>query len=327
MSQRDILSNIMQLPSNKVGFVLIFVVLSVASTIFFSKVGIQDGLTDLKNVDLIVARNTDSIQKSGDRDMDGLSDWQEELWGSDSNNPDTDGDGTNDGDEIAADRDPTIAGPNDKLIRPSDYFQSEVDFSNFASGTVSDKLSIDLFSKYLGLKQKGTVTSEQQTQLVDEVARKVAQDAVLENKYALSDFTIVASSKDSVRTYGTDFARISTSYLERMNSYKNLSESQYLAQMSDAYNEFAVAMADISVPTVAQDVHVQIVNRLHNAGVMFGVMIKSEEDPVSAMVIIGQYQAQQQGEAALYTSLAQYFKNNGIIFDDIATTRFWNYFE
>lgn len=317
----------MQLPSNKVGFVLIFVVLCVASTIFFSKVGIRGGLTDLQNVDLIVARNTDAIQKSGDGDMDGLSDWQEELWKSDPRNPDTDGDGTNDGEEIAADRDPTIPGPNDILINPSDYFQSEVDFTNFASGTVSDKLSIDLFSKYLGLKQKGAITQEQQTQLVDEVARKVAQEATLESRYALSDFVIVASSKESVRTYGNEFARVSMANLERMDSYKTLSEVRYLAQMATAYKEFAAEMSGIEVPTVAQDVHVQIVNRLHNAGIMFDVIAKSDEDPVSAMVVVGQYQAQQQGEAALYTSLAQYFKNNGIIFDDTATARFWNYFE
>jgi hypothetical protein len=317
----------MQLPNNRVGFVLIFVVLSVASTVFFSKVGIKGDLTDLRNVDLVVARNTDTIQKSGDADLDGLSDWQEELWKSDPTNPDTDGDGTNDGEEIAADRDPTIAGPNDILINPSDYFQSEVDFANFASGTVSDKLSVDLFSRYLNLKQKGAITQEQQVQLVDEVAQKVAQEATLEDKYALSDFVVIASSKESVRVYGSEFARLSMMYLNRMESYKTLSEVQYLAKMAATYKEFAAAMSTISVPDVAKDVHIQIVNRLYNAGVMFEVISKSDEDPVSAMVVVGQYQAQQQGEAALYTSLAQYFKNNGIIFDDTATARFWNYFE
>jgi hypothetical protein len=112
-----------------------------------------------------------------------------------------------------------------------------------------------------------------------------------------------------------------------MESYKTLSEVQYLAKMAATYKEFAAAMSTISVPDVAKDVHIQIVNRLYNAGVMFEVISKSDEDPVSAMVVVGQYQAQQQGEAALYTSLAQYFKNNGIIFDDTATARFWNYFE
>jgi hypothetical protein len=317
----------MQLPSNKVGFILIFVVLCVASTIFFSKVGIRGELSDLQNVDLLVARNTDTIQKSGDGDLDGLSDWQEELWKSDPENPDTDGDGTNDGDEIAADRDPTIAGPNDILIQPSDYFQSEVDFSNFASGTPSDKLSIDLFSKYLNLKQKGTISAEDQSKLADEVAQNVVGEAQLKNQFSLDSMTIVASTKESVKTYGDEFAQTSVRYLQQMDSYKALSEVPYLAKMSEAYKDFAMAMSQIDVPSVAQDVHLQIINQLYKAGTMFDFMTRSDEDPVSAMLIIGQYQAGQQNEAALYTSLAQYFKNNGIIFDDTVTVNFWKYFE
>ncbi len=317
----------MQLPSNKVGFVLIFVVLSVASTIFFTKIGINDGLTDLQNVELLVGRNTDTIRKSGDADEDGLADWQEELWKTDPSNPDTDGDGTDDGAEIAADRDPSVKGPNDILIQPSDYFQSEVDFSNFASGTVSDKLSVDLFSKYLNLKLKGDVTGEQQTKLADDVAQKIAGESQLKNYFSMGDLTIVASTKESVAVYGDEFAQTSVRYLKQMDSYKNLSEGPYLKNMSQTYKDFAMTMSQIDVPTVTQDVHIQIINQLYKAGIMFDYMTRSDQDPVSAMMIIGQYDAGQKTEGALYTSLAQYYKNNGIIFTDTVTINFWKSFE
>ena len=52
---------------------------------------------------------------TGDSDNDGLSNTEEALWGSDPNNPDTDGDGFSDGAEVAARHNPTIAGPNDLL--------------------------------------------------------------------------------------------------------------------------------------------------------------------------------------------------------------------
>ena len=316
----------MQLPSNKVGFILVFVVLCVASTIFFSKVQKNTTLKDLSNVDLLVVRNTDAIAKSGDGDLDGLADWQEELWKSDKDNPDTDGDGTSDGDEIAADRDPSIPGPNDKLVQPSDYFQSDVDFSNFASGTVSDRLSIDLFAKYLNLKQQGTVSVENQEKLVTEVSQKATADARLQDNFDMSELSITGSTKETVSQYGTDFAQISISYLATMDSYKSLSESQYVSRMAAAYKDFATAMADIAVPTVAQDIHIQIVNQLWRTGIMFETVGDAEEDPLRAMVVIGQYEAGQKQEAALYTSLADYFKTNGIIFNDDATVRFWNYF-
>lgn len=51
----------------------------------------------------------------GDDDNDGLLNADEVLWGTDSRNPDSDGDGASDGDEVEAGRNPTIPGPNDAL--------------------------------------------------------------------------------------------------------------------------------------------------------------------------------------------------------------------
>lgn len=50
-----------------------------------------------------------------DYDYDGLADWEEEIYKSSPTNPDTDGDGYLDGEEVASGFDPTKKGPNDKL--------------------------------------------------------------------------------------------------------------------------------------------------------------------------------------------------------------------
>ncbi len=50
-----------------------------------------------------------------DRDQDGLSDLVENVYQSNPDNPDTDGDGTKDGAEVIAGRDPLQVGPNDLL--------------------------------------------------------------------------------------------------------------------------------------------------------------------------------------------------------------------
>jgi hypothetical protein len=50
-----------------------------------------------------------------DADNDGLSDSAESYWNTDFENPDTDGDGFLDGEEVASRHDPTVAGPHDKL--------------------------------------------------------------------------------------------------------------------------------------------------------------------------------------------------------------------
>jgi hypothetical protein len=50
-----------------------------------------------------------------DPDNDGLSNADEKIWGTNSANPDTDGDGFKDGVEVQKNHNPTIASPNDKL--------------------------------------------------------------------------------------------------------------------------------------------------------------------------------------------------------------------
>ncbi|MBI5045580.1 MAG: hypothetical protein HZC14_01070 [Candidatus Niyogibacteria bacterium] len=55
---------------------------------------------------------------NGDPDHDGLKNWEETLWKTDPNNPDTDGDKTPDGQEIKENRNPLKAGPDDKLTPP-----------------------------------------------------------------------------------------------------------------------------------------------------------------------------------------------------------------
>ena len=51
-----------------------------------------------------------------DTDHDGLPDSEESYWNTDFENPDTDGDGFLDGEEVISQHDPTIPAPNDALV-------------------------------------------------------------------------------------------------------------------------------------------------------------------------------------------------------------------
>lgn len=317
----------MQLPSNKVGFVLIFVVLSVASTIFFTKIKFPEKLIDPESVDLIVGRNTDANLKAGDADQDGLLDWEEELYGSDPNNPDTDDDGTNDGDEIDLKRDPTVPAPNDPLLTTKDLFNTDFGVSPYATGTLTNKLSVDLFSEYFNLRRNNELTEEKQEELVTNLAQDAVKNTDFGDFYVESDLKIVESTKDTVKKYGTEFATISFEYLLKMDSYQNLPEKQYIGYVAQAYKDMAEALSQIDVPGVANEAHLKIINQNYKAGAIISLMIEGEVDPVEITLIIAQYQASLNADAGLYTTLGQYFETNGIIFDDKTAISFWNYFK
>jgi hypothetical protein len=60
--------------------------------------------------------NTPVSELDDDTDHDGLSNTDESYWNTDFQNPDSDGDGFLDGEEVASSRDPLEPGPNDKII-------------------------------------------------------------------------------------------------------------------------------------------------------------------------------------------------------------------
>jgi len=59
--------------------------------------------------------NTNICDKSIDSDCDGLTNAEEKLYGTDPNNPDTDGDGYSDGVEVKSGYDPLKPAPGDKI--------------------------------------------------------------------------------------------------------------------------------------------------------------------------------------------------------------------
>jgi hypothetical protein len=315
-------------PSPKVGIVFVLVVLVVVVTIFGSKMKFETTpIKDLQNVELVLERKTNADFKTGDQDQDGLADWLEEFYKTDSKNPDSDGDGTNDGEEIKQDRDPALAGPSDPLVTRKDLINTKANFDNFIEGTLTDKVSVELFSEYLLLKKQGVLKPEDETKLVDELSKKTVEQASLKPKYVLSDLNVVESTEETISIYGDRVAQVSLDMFYRMDTFKYLKDLAYFEQLAKEYRVYAEDLRTISVPTVTQEVHLELMNYSYNLSKVYDSFVNADSDPFSSLVIISQFQTIQTNDQQLYAVLADYFKNNGIIFDTDTTRNFWKNFE
>jgi len=87
-------------------------ILLIGGLIFVLKYADKESLTKVK-----LAGKTFKVSKESlkDSDNDGLKDWEEELFGTDPFNPDTDGDGYLDGEEVDSGHNPLVKAPGDKL--------------------------------------------------------------------------------------------------------------------------------------------------------------------------------------------------------------------
>lgn len=277
----------MQLPSNKVGLVLIIVVLFVSGSIIFSKIEFTRPIKPLEEVELVIARNTDAI--SGQNWLDEFNQTQ-----------------------LANQVDP----------RPT-FEGSETN-----PDSITSKLSRDLFAEYLALKQKGLLSMEDEQKLVENISQKATAEASLKPVYFDTDITTTISTNETVNIYGDRVAQVTIEFLNQLDSFKNTTDiTLYLGKLSEQHQVYIDELLQISVPTVVKEVHVHLLNGVHDTKVFFKTLAEADQDPISSLVIVSQYQARELTENQLYTLLAQYFKNNGIIFETESTNRFWNIFQ
>jgi hypothetical protein len=113
-----------------------------------------------------------------------------------------------------------------------------------------------------------------------------------------------------------------------MDSFKNMKQTtSYFDTLAQQHIQYIEELKQINVPDVVMDAHVALVNNLTQSQRFFESIVMADADPVATLVIVAQYRAQQTSEYELYITLANYFKNNGIIFDTESTNNFWKFFE
>ncbi|MEA1929554.1 MAG: hypothetical protein U9M92_01535 [Patescibacteria group bacterium] len=235
------------------------------------------------------------LQEQGDSDNDGLADWEELLWGSDLDNPDTDGDGTVDGAEVLADRSPTKPGPGDQLIRPEER----------AAATLGQALK-ERTKPLLKLEQ-------------EELAQR-------QTSYRISDLNIVATNQATLEAYTLVFV----GFLRNMRTFSgenavglalaydensNPAIITKLIGMSNFFQQRATRMSGAAVPQSAAATHLDVVNSLQDLSNNIRDISRIPNEPVLAFQSTQVYTGKAIAVAGAIAQLDRYFYNQGIDLD------------
>lgn len=160
-----------------------------------AKPGTKNAFPSEKNT----AAASSALASASDRDNDGLKDWEEEIYQSDPANPDTDGDGTPDGDEVAANRDPLVAGPDDKATANPAAFDS-------AEESITTKFLLgirqSLTPNMIAALQQGAVAPDELKGLSDALATIDPKTLVTTAAVTRNDITVSnATGGEAARAY------------------------------------------------------------------------------------------------------------------------------
>lgn len=236
-----------------------------------------------------------------DSDGDGLSDWEEGLWGTDINQADTDGDGTKDGDEVAQNRDPLDGGPNDKLATSS---LRSADEKN-TTADIQSKVMPQAFVLAVARDSGEEITNED----IKRLASSLEADSALESTiYTESDLNIKNNaSPEDLRAYVNQLSEIIASHISgdqrnplsvitvemQDDNTKTIDLSSYISRNQKAIEQ----LQEIMVPRKYATDHLNIVNSTAKTKTALEAMQYVETDPVKGIYGIQMYkEATRSGE-------------------------------
>jgi hypothetical protein len=298
--------------------IIVFVVIvggALLATKLKSKVGYE-------NEQVIADTQSEKLYK--DSDNDGLRDWEEELWHTNPNNPDTNGDGLTDFQDIRAGINPIGTSTADLLSTTT--IATKVNPSIESDLTETDKFSRELFARYTAAKQSGSyaTTTDYTNFFLDYINNNERGGDIA--IYKESDFKSVAETSESLRAYGNALGKaiingnrkFPGNELQIFDDAIAANDSKKLDALSNPisrYNSIRDEMLVMEVPEGILPIHAKMVN-------LFNIMITGIEnmklvlsDPVKAINGISLYPNASGYLVTAVSELHNYFINQGVIFE------------
>ncbi len=273
-------------------FGVVFVVAIIIVVLFFvsSKKEIFTGSGAQANSPLVVENQTVTSLVNQDSDGDGISDWEETLWGTDKN------------------KKITFNNTPDSTYIDNKKKELNIEGSvNVNKLTETDKFAREFFSTFTAMKASGQVDSDTINGFSNALGQKVANPNLVD-QYTEKDVKIDTSVDNNDPThklaYYTSLERLLQSYktsgigdeLDIVNSGLTLSPTTTpdsfakLPIIANAYQDFAQKVMDLTVPSELATFHLQIANSAHNTGISVQNMSQIISDPLIGLEGLSQYQ-------------------------------------
>ena len=266
-----------------------------------------------------------------DSDADGLQDWEEALWKTDPNNPDTDGDGVFDGQEIKENRNPLLAGDGktDKIESPNQE-KSPAEQAIQLPTTLTEALGQEFFSEYLRLKQasNGELSEIEKTELVNSLMSGLNSFEKKTSDYLESDIKIAPNDDEkTIKEYGNNLALIIKKYFDPLPESElavlrqaldsgNESNLKKLEPLANAYRNTANEMLSLTTPQSFSEFHLALINHFIDIGRNIDDMQTIFRDSVRTLLALKQHEKNSIVAYLILRNLNGYFATNKVVFEE-----------
>jgi hypothetical protein len=292
----------LNLPSQKL--FLVFIPIVVILGLFVMYQGNRQTTTNNQQVradepKVVAIRNT--IINTVDTDSDGVPDWLEVIWHTDSN------------------KDNTFGVPDVDYIKQKIEEEKNIT-STPTTITNTDDLSKQLFTRYMALQQSGELNDATiQTMTADIVANIVIPTDAPYTEKNLKTFP--DSDTKQLQAYVSSLSKLyeqySSSYLSKYPNTTLVPEDPAFAKtagiLGDYYVKFSQALVAIPVPAGGANFHLAYTNAIRSSGVGLKAMESMNTEPLNGIIGFKQYLEAEDAQAIAINNLRSYLRSNGIV--------------
>lgn len=233
------------------------------------------------------------VRLNQDSDQDGLKDWEEEIYGTNPKNADTDGDKTTDGEEIKISRDPLKAGPHDDLATST---LPKIDLSDYPSPNNLTHRLIEKFGEKFVIPKIANPSSPLDAESIGvQIAEEIlaGKKSAVKTYFTLKDVkTIKQNDQNSFQKYAREFNAITNSAFQGLDESELLifseavrNEELFQLEKLDPYlTAYAAALnkyKKMAVPSELANLHLAYLNTLSREQKAVEKMRKAEKDALA----------------------------------------------
>ncbi|TSC90630.1 MAG: Rhs family protein [Parcubacteria group bacterium Gr01-1014_2] len=244
----------------------------------------NEGLESQKNLN-----QTKDISPCEDSDNDGLCNYEEYIYRSDPFNPDTDGDGFLDGEEVASGHSPTKPGPDDFLsnINITDKVSTLI-VGAYLAGDLNKEDDLDVYNRALAditveMLNDGisilTPSNVSTNEILFSSDSKKAQENYLNNIGSIIQIDIWGELVNEPRVAATQFANFYTK-----DSKGIIEAKQFFNSKAEHYSKIIKEVSALAAPPSWLDVHQQILSNLQILAINHQALSQTIEDPLKGVI-------------------------------------------
>ncbi len=215
-----------------------------------------------------------------DSDGDGVLDWEEALWGTDPNNPDTNGDGIGDKEELDKKKPSGNLGDSGETLTETGSFARE------------------LFSSIFSLNQTGNLNESNLTSIADGLAKSI--ESSVYDEYNLDSLTVIPPNQTSIKSYFKETDKIFLTLkntaigqeLTILPEYieDSVSNQSKLEEIVSEYKKLALDLSNVVTPESISIAHLELVNTYNKIGQSIEGFLYINEDPMKTLAGLSNYE-------------------------------------